>query len=404
MHSEKNTHKPKQQSGDLSPAGRLVRSLLGLPERTAGRMQGHGPLPPGAFRYQQRSSLPAPFTPSSPLAEQEDALPGMAVPAAAQAHPPGNEQAPQQTQVRPAAPMMPDHGPVRSVVRETEEPRQPAPDSRPTAGNEGPDNRQEIAIPGRSTVRQVFSALAASAGNENPPAADQPLTMAHDAGPLPAGPARQESAAMDHDERPMPRQPRPKAARPPADLQPQWRSRLLPAAVQAEGLMPQGFTAANMTAAQAPGSALGQRAKPPQRPADPSAGRPGTAESPAAAPQAKADIAPSQRQEHPPVAAAPRGAERLASATPARRPDEDGARQIEELRRTFFELVSKKTSAHEPKDREQTTTAEAETPPQPPLQQIVVIKRTSGSRSRGRLPAAFWERSYMARATLKMIR
>lgn len=209
---------------------------------------------------------------------------------------------------------------------------------------------------------------------------------------------------MDHDERPMPQQPRPEAARPPADLQPQWRARLLPAAVQAEGLMPQGFTAAGTTAAQPPGSAPGQRAKLPQSTADKSAGRPDKAEIPAAAPEAKADIAPSQRQEHPPVAAAPRGAERLASATPARRPDEDGARQIEELRRTFYELVSKKTSAHEPKDREQTTTAEAETPPQPPLQQIVVINRTSGSRSRGRLPAAFWERSCMARTTLKMIR
>ncbi|MCK9296404.1 MAG: hypothetical protein M0P70_15140 [Desulfobulbaceae bacterium] len=417
----------------------MVRALLGLPERAAGRMQGHGPLPPGAFRYQQRSSLPAP-SPPPPWSAQEDALPAMdreeevpaaraevedsqadrpaaglaqplpqpparsgseplAAPGAALAHGPGKEQAP--------APLMPEQAAARSAARGPEAPRQPAPDSRPAPAGEmkaEPAGREEIAIPGRSTLRQVFSALAASPEGEHLSAADQPPGMAQPAASPPGGQDRPASAAMDHGVRPRPEQPRPAAGQPPADRQPQWRSRLLPAAVQAEGLVPQGFTTAGMTAAQPQNSALGQRAKPPQRPTDKSAGRPGRAESPAAAPQAKADPNPAQRQEHPPGAAEPRDQRRLASATPARRPDEDGGRQIEELRRTFFELVSKKTSAHEPKDREQTTTAEAETPAPPPLQQIVVINRTSGSRSRGRLPAAFWERSYMARATLKMIR
>lgn len=445
MHSEKNT--PRQQNGGGSPSGRLVRSLLGLPERAAGRMQGHGPLPPVAFRYQQRSSQPAPFTPS-PWSEQEDALPRMnreeeapaalaegedsqadrqaaglaqplpqpparsgeeplSVPAAAQAHPPGNEHAPRQVQVRPAAPVMPERAPVSSVARGPEEPRQPAPESRPAPDGgmaAGPASREEIAVPGRSTLRQVFSALAASPEDEHLSAADQPLAVAQDAAPLPAGQDRTASAAMDHDVRPRPQQPRPAAASQPADRQPQWRARLLPAALQAEGLMAQEFTTAGMTAAQAPSSAPGQKAKPPQRPADKSPGRPGRAENPAAAPQAKANLSPRQRQEHPPVAAEPRGEGRLASATPARRPDEDGVRQIEELRRTFYELVAKKTTATAAQDHGPATPSREETPAPPPLQQIVVINRTSGSRSRGRVPAAFWERSYMARTTLKMIR
>lgn len=450
MHSEKNgtTQRPRQQSGDGgTPAGRMVRALLGLPENTAGGLRGQGPAPPVAFRYQQRSSQPPPFTPS-PWSEQEDALhrmnrkdeapaamaegedsqadrqaAGMAqslpqpparsgaeplsVPAAAQAHPPGNEHAPRQVQVRPAAPVMPERAPVRSAARGPDEPRQPAPDSRPAPDDEmeaEPASREEIAIPGRSTLRKVFSALAASPEGEHLSAADQPLAVAHDAAPLPAGQDRAAGAAMDHGVRPRPKQPRPEAGQPPADRKPQWRSRLLPAALKAEGLMAQEFTTAGMTAPQAPSSAPGQRAKPPQRPADKSAGRPGRPESPAAAPESKANLSPRQRQEHPPVAAEPRGEGRLASATPARRPDEAGIRQIEELRRTFYELVNKKTMATAAQDNGQTTQSGRETPQPPPLQQIVVINRTSGSRSRGRLPAAFWERSYMARTTLKMIR
>jgi len=95
---------------------------------------------------------------------------------------------------------------------------------------------------------------------------------------------------------------------------------------------------------------------------------------------------------------------RNTSITPVRQSNGDGVRQIEELRQTFYELVSKKTSASGPKVNEPTNAAETETPLPPPLQQVVVINRSSGNRGRSRLPHAFWERSGMARTTLKMIR
>jgi len=422
MHSEQNTYKPNEQRGANSPAKRMVRSLLGLPESDAGRMHGQVPVPPGAFRYQLQSGPGAPFIPS-PLSGQESELDLMdkeeermedtapdnppqvdrqaaddkqplpqtsarsqarpvTEPAAAQAPRPGGAEVAQHAQMRPAEQMMADSAQAMSVARGTEEARQPAPDSEPTVmgeKNEGQGNRQEIAIPGRSTVRQVFAA------------------------PLPAGQARHESVTKNHGERSAPLSRRPEAAQPTADRPPPQTSRPLPATAQGQGHANQEATTAIMPAIHATGSAAGQRGKPILSTADKIAERTGMAEFPAAAPENKANIFPSQ-QGHPPTQTQPRGAERLASATPARRPDEDGVRKIEELRRTFYELVSKKTTITEAKVNEQTTAAEAETPPQPPLQQIVVINRTSGSRSRSRVPAAFWERSCMARTTLKMIR
>lgn len=423
MHSEQSPQ--KQQNGGNGPAGRKVRSLLGLPESGTGRLHGQAPVPPGAFRYQRQSGLPAPFPPS-PMSEQPSApdmmdreeqtppvmAPGdspqvdhqaaddaqsppqppaqggarpLTVPAAAQAHQLSNEKTGQQAQRRPPASMLPDQVPVMSAAADgTEEPGQPP-----------PDNRQEMAIPGRSTVRQVFTALTAAADGEKLPAPDQPPTMAQHAAPLPAGQARLAHPAMEHGERSAPL--------PPADRS-RPAAKPLPAAGQAMGLASREETTATMTAAQATDPATERRSNLRRDTADKIVEPAGKAETPATIPERKANIAPRQQREHPPVQAQPGGEERPAPATPARRPDADGARQIEELRRTFYELVSKKNMTTDTKDREQTTTAEAQPPPQPPLQQIVVINRTSGSRSRGREPYAFWERSCMARTTLKMIR
>lgn len=436
MHSEQSPQ--KQQNGGNGPARRKVRSLLGLPESGTGRLHGQAPVPPGAFRYQRQSGLPAPFPPT-PMSEQQSApdmmdreeqtppvmTPGdspqvdhqaaddarslpqppaqggtrpLTVPAAAQAHQLSNEKTGQHAQRRPPASMLHDQVPVMSAADGTEEPGQPPPDNRPAASgkrDKGQGNRQEMAIPGRSTVRQVFTALTAAADGEKLPVPDQPPTMAQHAAPLPAGQARLAHAAMEHGER---------SARLPAADRSRPAAMPLPAAGQAKGLASREETTAIMTAAQATDPATERRSNLRRSTADKIVEPAGKAETPAKAPELKANIAPRQQREHPPVQAQPWGEERPAPATPARRPDADGARQIEELRRTFYELVSKKNMTTDTKDREQTTTAEAQPPPQPPLQQIVVINRTSGSRSRGREPYAFWERSCMARTTLKMIR
>jgi hypothetical protein len=233
-----------------------------------------------------------------------------------------------------------------------------------------------MAIPGRSTGRQVFAALTTVADGDTPQAADQPAAMEH-AVPLPAKQAGLAHAAMQHGERSA-------APLPPADRS----SR--PAEI--------------MTTAQATDPAAERKSKLRRSTADKIIAHAGKAETPATAPELMANIAPRLQPEHPPAQAQLRGEEQPGPATPARQPDVDGARQIEELRQTFYELVSKKSMTTGTKDPEQTTTTEAQPPPQPPLQQIVVINRTSGGRNHGREPYAFWERSCMARTTLKMIR
>ncbi|MBU0907989.1 MAG: hypothetical protein KJ717_00380, partial [Proteobacteria bacterium] len=374
--------------------------------------------PPGAFRYQRQSGSQSLFTPS-PLSGQEDVpereeerleavvpddSPQVDRPAdngeQARLQPvarPSGAEAAQHLQAQPPAPIMPDQMPTKPVAHGAEEPRPPVPDHGPTALGEikaEQDHRQEIAIPGRSTVRQVFSSLMAAKEDENIPAADrrQPA-MTQQPSPLPAGQARPKSAAVDLDERSAPLPRRPAAAQPTLDRQTQGMMRSLPAAAPEEGMATQESTP----------SATGQRGRLEQNTTNRIAGSTGKAAMPAAAPEVEPNLSSRQQQQHPPTQAEPGAKEIQPSVTPARRPDEDGPRQIEELRRTFYELVNKKSSAPESKAKEQTDTAEGQTPP-PPLQQIVVINRTAGSRSPGRLPAAFWERSYMARTTLKMSR
>lgn len=416
MHTEHNPQ--KQENGDKVPARRKVRSLLGLPESRTGSLHGQASVPPGAFRYQSQSGLQAPFTPT-PMSLQQSVLdmiggkeqppsgmarsdspqvdrqvaddaqslpqpPGqggarpLAVPAAGQAHQLSEKKTGQHAQRRPPAPLLPDQVPVMTAADGKEEPGQPTPDSRPLASgtiDKGQGNRQEMAIPGRSTVRLVFTALTAAADGEKRLAADQPAAMEH-AAPLPSGQARPVHAAMQHGEQSAPLPPADHSSRP----------------------------ATIMTAAQAIDPAAERKSKPRRSTADKIVAHAGKAETPATAPELMANIAPRRQRQHPPVQAQPRGEEQPAPATPSRRPDVDGARQIEELRRTFYELVSQNSMNTGTKEREQTTTAEAQPPPQPPLQQIVVINRTSGGTSHGREPYAFWERSCMARTTLKIIR
>jgi len=459
MHSEENgtTHRQQQSGGD-SPAKRMVRSLLGLPERTAGGLHGHVPVPPGAFRYQMRPSAGEPSlhwplsgrTPDhsadmeSPIdrldREEEDPqtkaiAPGQPLmvdrqaadddqrvvsPPAAKSgkrdlarsaveHSPrlSVEETGQHAQSRPAAQMMPGMASVMPAVSGAEKIRQTAADSgQAAAGEKGatPGGRQEIAIPGRSTDRQLFAALA-EAESDNLSSAGPPPDMPQPTMPLHPGQTRHGSAAINKADRSVPLHRGQQSTLPPADRRRTPRAAMpLPSAAQADGLAPQAPATATMAAAQKTRPATVQRTNLLRVTADNTAERGSEGQLTAAALERRPTLVLPQRQEHPPAQAELGAAERHTTVSPARRPDEDGARKIEELRRTFYELIAKKTTATDAHDNEQATTAGRETPPQPPLQQIVVINSTSGGRSRGRMPAAFWERSYMARTTLKMIR
>ncbi|RJX31902.1 MAG: hypothetical protein C4531_06835 [Desulfurivibrio sp.] len=449
MHSEDSAHK----AGTGSPARRLVRSLLGLPERRAAALQGHGPLPPGAFRYQLQPEPGAPFIPSplaEPLAdhaagaqdgldsmtrdEQRMETAGYSMPAERQASPQAAEAAPalpqpvarqEEKQVsRPATGKTPHHNgeeaarqdqggsparllaaatPVMAAPGRADEPIRPATETGPAADGQQaarPIGGQELSIPGRSTARQVFAALAA-VDQEKLLAADQPPAVTGHSATLPAGPDRQESAAVAPGERFLPHQPRPEPARPAGDRQPLRTSGPAAAAAHAHALMPQE-PAATLTVAQAAGPAAVRQDTPPLSRTAGLAG-PGK-ESKRAVAGREVQPALAFRQPQPPAQAETGAAKFSTAVTPATRPDGDGARQIEELRRTFYELVSKKATVSEARESEQPSRTEDQTPARPPLQQVVVINRSSAARSRGREPYAFWERSGMARATLKMIR
>ncbi|MBU4261466.1 MAG: hypothetical protein KKC76_06235 [Proteobacteria bacterium] len=487
MHSEENTH--KQNSG-ASPS-RRVRSLLGLPDKLAGSLQGHGPLPPGAFRYQRHSGFEEPLAPSpfsrlsadqpgfeeplvtSPYSKlpadqtggKEETLdginrgteipPAMTVgassqdarqttpqttdnvrnmpqpltpgespqavhearamqhnaqggeklrtgPVAVNTHRPSDTATALQARARPPVQMMPDRTQIMAEPEKAEALRQTGAGGELNALH---GNRQEIAIPGRSTVRQFFAALATAANDTELPAADQPPTPSSQPGTLPAGQTRQESAAMVHGKRPVPRQGGTEPAPPPADRQTPGTSAAFSAAAPNMGATLQTAHTVTTASAQATQPVAEQRSQPRVSAGNSTEHGRLTAIA-AAANEIKPALVARQGQQHPPVQAQVEpGAEKFnTSVTPARRPDADGVRQIEELRRTFYELVSKKNTAAEAHGNEQNTAVEAETPPQTPVQQVVVINRTAGARNRGRVPSAFWERSYMARTTLKMIR
>jgi hypothetical protein len=439
MHSEENgtTHRQQQSDGD-SPAKRMVRSLLGLPEMTAGGLHGHVPAPPGTFRYQIRPSAGEPslhwplsgWTPDQ-SADMESAIdrldreeedpqtkaiapgepPKVDRPAADDdqrvVSPPAAKSG-KRPLARPApAHMMPGMASVMPAVSGAEKPRQTAADSGQAVAGEKvttPGGRQEIAIPGRSTDRQFFASLA-QAESDNLSSAGPAPHMPQPPMPLHSGQAQHDSATMDHDDRSDNLRHGTEPALPPADRRLTPRAAMpLPSATQADGLAPQATATAPMAAAQKTRPATVLRTNLPRVTADNTAEHGSEGHITAAAPEIKPTLVVPQRQEHPSAQAKPRSGERNPSVTPARRPDEDGARQIEELRRTFYELIIKKATAAIAQVNEQTTTDGQETPQQQPVQQIVVINSTSGSRSRGRMPAAFWERSYMARTTLKMIR
>jgi hypothetical protein len=437
MHSEQNPQ--KQQNGVNGSIRRKVRSLLGLSESGTGRLHGQAQLPPGAFRYLRQSGLQDHFTPT-PMSEQQNA-PNMmdreeqtpqvmtrddsqqidsqtvddaqslpqplaqgggrlkTLTAATQAHQLSNEKTGQHVQRRHSASILHDQIPVKPVADGTEEPWHPLPDSRPTAsGNKekGQGNRQEMTIPGRSTVRHVYTTPQASVDRENLPVPDQPPSIAQHTAPLPVGQAGMvHTAAIEQGER---------SAHPPTADRIRPAARPLPAAGQAKDLATRKTTTVTMTAAQATSPVAEPKNNLRRSAADKIVEHADKAETPATSQELNKIITPRQPREQLPIHQGhPGDKERPAHVTPAQRPDV-GARQIEELRQTFYELVTKKNMTTGTKDPEQSTTAENQPPPQPPLQQIVVINRASGSRGRGREPYAFWERSGMARTTLKMIR
>jgi len=457
MHSEKNgtTQRPRQQSGDSgTPAGRMVRALLGLPDNTAGGLRGQGPVPPVAFRYQMQPaagepSRPWPLsgrTPDRPADDMESvsALPDskevdatavapghspmvdrpaagnaqraasappaartgerpLARPAAANPPRPGGDEAPRHARPQPPAPMMTAMVPVIPALSGGEKTRQPAKDSgqagertQAAAGQKEatPGGRQEMAIPGRSTGRQVFTALVQET-SDHPAAADQPPAMPQASLPLHAEQTRYPGAARNKAHRSAHLSHGEELAQPPLDR------RLTAQAATPMPVTAQWRGAATMAASHEPTPATGRKSTLPRGTAGKNAARGGAEEITAATPGRQPAVAAQQQEQ---ALVELQAGERHTAVAPARQPDEVGIRQIEELRRTFYELVSKKTMATAAQDNGQTTQSGRETPQPPPLQQIVVINRTSGSRSRGRLPAAFWERSYMARTTLKMIR
>ncbi|MBI5559228.1 MAG: hypothetical protein HY885_16515 [Deltaproteobacteria bacterium] len=425
------TQRSRRLSADSGkPAGRMVRALLGLPENATGTLQGQGPVPPVAFRYHMQPPTGEP-SPPWPLSSRTTDLPAddmesvsalpdgkevddkvmapdhspmvdlpsagngqriatrppaeknAAKPTAANHPRSGGEEVPHHDRQQPRARVMTTMTPAVPAVSGAEKLRQPAKNSGQGAAGQKEatsGTREEMTIPGRSPARQLFPSLA-QAQSDQPAFSDQPPAILQASLPLQAGRIGQEGAPPTKANRSEHLSQAEEHAQPPADRRVITRLPTpLPATTQAENIIGQQARAATAGKSAAHDSEAGNPAAPERQPA----------------------VATQQQREQTRRGEA-RAGERQPAVTPARQPDEDGVRRIEELRRTFYDLISKKTTATETVDHGQTSPAERETPP-PPLQQIVVINRTSGSRNGDRLPAAFWERSYMARTTLKMIR
>lgn len=445
MHAEPGTDK-RHSAG---PGGRRVRALLGLPDQAAG-VQGHTPLPPGAFHYQRQAGLAESFTPapvSQGQAEETwvsenipdavggknegtpttDAVEPEQIARQMTARTDGGERvAPQPVspdesrqaehagQTRPAGAHQ-DHHPgialtgqcapsvqsMPEIAAVTADPvmakpsRLAAPNSRASAEAEKvtpSGHRQEIAIPGRSMARQVFAALAAATDRDEPRVADQPQSLDQV--------RHGTTAAVDRKQAESPTAPST------ADRQPSPHPRPLPAAAQAVKTSTPAAQTSTPTAARHGRTKAGKV----DQLANTAAGNRTAQDSTAAIvtpvqETPRTELQPGGRHLSLTPDQANTGSARFTAAlTPARPPEEDGTRRIEELRRTFYELVSRKATVSEARDNGPGSGTAAESPARPPLQQVVVINRIAGARSRGRAPYAFWERSGMARETLKMIR
>lgn len=82
--------------------------------------------------------------------------------------------------------------------------------------------------------------------------------------------------------------------------------------------------------------------------------------------------------------------------------DVSGADQVDQLRRSFHELMTKKM-ADGKKERNQSQTVTEKEPGPPPVQQVIIMQRPVLGSKHDR-PAAFWERSCSGFSHLKMIR